>query len=224
MASKTIIEEKLEQQLRSVGNGVAKLELLRHSISEISEHVEPKPVADGSVDGSYETTESKKIHSDHHNMNQTTTQCEAPEVLHLNGPPSLDGNSGDLEKKNSEQINLKYSSSSTKVSDVSSNLAKSSGSAKVSGRAEFVDSVKSSMCRASTSSDISDGSCCSSRSSSISKPHKSNDFRWEAIQGVRGKDGVLGLSHFRLLKKLGCGDIGSVYLSELRWNKVFFLP
>ncbi|KAE8695616.1 Protein kinase G11A [Hibiscus syriacus] len=39
---------------------------------------------------------------------------------------------------------------------------------------------------------------------------------WDAIQHVKGKDGDLGLAHFRLLKKLGCGDIGSVYLAELR--------
>ncbi|CAM8933408.1 unnamed protein product [Rhodiola kirilowii] len=55
-----------------------------------------------------------------------------------------------------------------------------------------------------------------------SKPHKGSDFRWEAIQCVKSKDGVLGLGHFRLLKKLGCGDIGSVYLAELRSNKCLF--
>lgn len=49
-----------------------------------------------------------------------------------------------------------------------------------------------------------------------SKPHKGNDIRWDAIQCVKGKDGELGLAHFRLLKKLGFGDIGSVYLAELR--------
>ncbi|KAJ9540684.1 hypothetical protein OSB04_027190 [Centaurea solstitialis] len=49
-----------------------------------------------------------------------------------------------------------------------------------------------------------------------SKPHKANDIRWDAIQSVKGRDGELSLSHFRLLKKLGFGDIGSVYLAELR--------
>ena len=83
-------------------------------------------------------------------------------------------------------------------------------------------SVKSSICRGSTSSDISEESSCSSFSSSISKPHKANDLKWEAIQVVRAKDGAMGLSHFRLLKKLGCGDIGSVYLSELRGTKCHF--
>ncbi|CAD5169821.1 unnamed protein product [Musa acuminata subsp. malaccensis] len=100
---------------------------------------------------------------------------------------------------------------STKVSDGTSSLT-----------ADFVDSGKSSMCRPSTNSDISDESSCSSLSSSITKPHKTNDSRWEAIKMIRSRDGVLGLTHFRLLKKLGCGDIGSVYLSELSGTKSFF--
>ncbi|KAK1581008.1 hypothetical protein Q3G72_002270 [Acer saccharum] len=83
-------------------------------------------------------------------------------------------------------------------------------------------SGKSSMCRGSTSSDVSDESTCSSFSSSVNKPHKSNDARWEAIQAVRAKDGLLGVGHFRLLRKLGCGDIGSVFLSRVKWNKMLF--
>lgn len=49
-----------------------------------------------------------------------------------------------------------------------------------------------------------------------SKPHKGNDPRWDAVQNIKARDGELNLSHFRLLKKLGFGDIGSVYLAELR--------
>ncbi|KAL2945034.1 Serine/threonine-protein kinase D6PKL2 [Bienertia sinuspersici] len=134
------------------------------------------------------------------------------------------GNRGSLEfgsedeKKISEQG---VGSSSAKVSDGTGSVAKTSGSAKTSGRAEFVESGKSSMCRASTSSDVSDESTCSSLSS-VNKPHKAQDLRWEAIQAVRARDGVLGLNHFRLLKRLGCGDIGSVYLSELTGTKCYF--
>ncbi|KAL8505405.1 hypothetical protein ACS0TY_016590 [Phlomoides rotata] len=113
-------------------------------------------------------------------------------------------------------------SSNAKVSDGASSLAKSSGSAKISDRADFVESGKSSLCRGSTSTDVSDESSCSSLSSSVSKPHKGNDLRWEAIRAIRPKDGTLDLRHFRLLKKLGCGDIGSVYLSELCGTKCYF--
>lgn len=128
----------------------------------------------------------------------------------------------DQEKKTSEYGSVKNSSVSAKVSDGTSSLAKTSGSAKISDRVDFVESGKSSMCRGSTSSDVSDESSCSSFSSSISKPHKANDLRWEAIQVIRARDGALGLGHFRLLKRLGCGDIGSVYLSELSGTKCYF--
>ncbi|KAI8000094.1 Serine/threonine-protein kinase D6PKL2 [Camellia lanceoleosa] len=130
----------------------------------------------------------------------------------------------DQEKKTSEHGSVKNSSVSAKVSDGTGSFAKTSGSAKISDRADFVESGKSSLCRGSTSTDVSDESTCSSFSTSISKPHKANDLRWEAIQAVRAssKDGAMGLSHFRLLKRLGCGDIGSVYLAELSGTKCYF--
>ncbi|RAL37794.1 hypothetical protein DM860_000488 [Cuscuta australis] len=94
---------------------------------------------------------------------------------------------------------------------------------KMSEHAEFMESGKSSMYRGSTSTDMSDESTCSTLSSSVNKPHKANDSRWEAIQAVRARDGgVLDLRHFRLLKKLGSGDIGSVHLSELCGTKCYF--
>jgi hypothetical protein len=93
------------------------------------------------------------------------------------------------------------------------------GNSKINEQGE---SGKSSTCRPSTSSDISDESTCSSFSSSINKPHKANDVRWEAIQAVRTKHGGLGLNHFRLLKRLGCGDIGTVHLAELNGTRCYF--
>uniref|UniRef100_A0A1D1YW83 Protein kinase G11A n=1 Tax=Anthurium amnicola TaxID=1678845 RepID=A0A1D1YW83_9ARAE len=76
--------------------------------------------------------------------------------------------------------------------------------------------------RGSISSDVSDDSSFSSFSGSVNKPHKANDSRWEAIRAVRSRDGYLGTDHFRVLKKLGCGDIGSVYLSELQGTRRYF--
>ncbi|KAK6928263.1 Protein kinase domain [Dillenia turbinata] len=81
------------------------------------------------------------------------------------------------------------------------------------------ESEKSTLSSTSTNNcnslDVNDSS---SRSLSYcpSKPHKGNDIRWGAIQGINARDGNLGFGHFRLLKKLGSGDIGSVYLAELR--------
>ncbi|KAG9446497.1 hypothetical protein H6P81_012625 [Aristolochia fimbriata] len=111
----------------------------------------------------------------------------------------------------------------SEASDRTGSIGKSCGSAKNSDAPEdFVESTKSSVCRGSTGSDVSDESSSSSLSSSFSKPHKANDYRWEAIQAVKSRDGILGLNHFRLLKRLGSGDIGSVYLSELSGTRSYF--
>lgn len=126
------------------------------------------------------------------------------------------------EKKESDHGYIKDRSPSTKVSDRSSSLEYASGIAKISSLADFVESEQSSTRMGRSSSDLSFDSSFSSFRRSASKPHKANDSRWEAIQVFQEKDGALGLSHFRLLKKLGRGDMGSVYLSELRGTKGFF--
>ncbi|CAF2121473.1 BnaA03g11170D [Brassica napus] len=108
----------------------------------------------------------------------------------------------------------------TLADQVSSTLSLADPSTKKTS--EQGESGKSSTCRPSTSSDISDESTCSSFSSSVNKPHKANDVRWEAIQAVRTKHGGLGLNHFRLLKRLGCGDIGTVHLAELNGTRCYF--
>eukprot|EP00250_Pteridium_aquilinum_P002528 c12753_g2_i1 orf=465-1382(+) len=69
---------------------------------------------------------------------------------------------------------------------------------------------------------MSDDSDSSVYTGPTHKPHKANDLKWEAIQCAQSKEGALGLSHFRLLKRLGCGDIGSVYLCELRGTNCCF--
>ncbi|XP_052183977.1 protein kinase PINOID 2 [Diospyros lotus] len=70
----------------------------------------------------------------------------------------------------------------------------------------------------------------SSRRSSISagdaffsKPHKTNQAAWEAIRRLQCEKGRVGLEHFRLLHRLGSGDIGNVYLCQIR-NPVVGLP
>lgn len=89
---------------------------------------------------------------------------------------------------------------------------------------EYGESSKTSISRASTCSAVSDGTQNSGTnvSNAVNKPHKGNDVRWEAIQAVCAREGSLGFNHFRLLKQLGCGDIGSVYLAELKGSNCFF--
>ncbi|KAJ9171180.1 hypothetical protein P3X46_014577 [Hevea brasiliensis] len=92
----------------------------------------------------------------------------------------------------------------------------------ISVRGDSLESAKTSVSRASDSSGLSDDSNWSNITGSANKPHKGNDPRWKAILAIRARDGILGMSHFRLLKQLGCGDIGSVYLSELSGTRSCF--
>lgn len=187
----------------------------KKSAVEVSENKKsPNSNQNGSLDSLINKLDASSL------LEQTSTEVDSS----VNGTRSRGSleSSVDQEKKTSEYGSVKDSSVSAKVSDGASSLAKTSVSAKISDRVDFVESGKSSMCRGSTSSDVSDESSCSSFSSSINKPHKANDMRWEAIQAVRARDGMLGLGHFRLLKRLGCGDIGSVYLSELSGTKCYF--
>lgn len=93
----------------------------------------------------------------------------------------------------------------------------------VSGE-EFVESGKSSFCSVSNSDvgGVVESNGASFRTVCQSKPHKGNDARWDAIQRVRDREGELGLGQFKLMKKLGFGDIGSVYLAELRRTGCLF--
>ncbi|KAG9448489.1 hypothetical protein H6P81_008454 [Aristolochia fimbriata] len=89
----------------------------------------------------------------------------------------------------------------------------------------------------SSDTKVSDASCMNSSRGSISsircdsidsatsgqfKPHTGGDERWDAIQLASSRESPLSLSHFRLLKRLGYGDIGSVYLVELRGTNTYF--
>lgn len=117
----------------------------------------------------------------------------------------------------------KQSFTNTEVSECASSVGKSGESGEVSNSCDFIESRKTSINRGSTGSDISDESSSSSFSSAMYKPHKANDTRWEAIQAVRSRNsGALELKNFRIFKRLGCGDIGSVHLAELIGTRTLF--
>lgn len=108
------------------------------------------------------------------------------------------------------------------TSDGMLSMERNCESTKGSVRGDSLESAKTSISRASDSSGLSDDSNWSNITGSANKPHKGNDPRWKAILAIRARDGILGMSHFRLLKRLGCGDIGSVYLSELSSTRCYF--
>ncbi|KAF5457290.1 hypothetical protein F2P56_021403 [Juglans regia] len=116
----------------------------------------------------------------------------------------------------------KQSFTNTEVSECMSSIEKFGDCVEVTTSCDFFESRKTSIFRGSTGSDISDESSSSSLSNAMYKPHKANDIRWEAIQAIQSRDGMLEMKHFRLLKGLGCGDIGSVHLSELTGTRTYF--
>ncbi|MCI20123.1 protein kinase G11A-like, partial [Trifolium medium] len=62
-----------------------------------------------------------------------------------------------------------------------------------------------------------------STSTPIFKPHTGGDVRWEAINLVtRASHCNLNFGNFRLVKRVGYGDIGSVYLVELKGTRTFY--
>ncbi|XP_008783984.1 serine/threonine-protein kinase D6PK-like [Phoenix dactylifera] len=87
-------------------------------------------------------------------------------------------------------------------------------------KGECSQSSKSSIGDSSTS--ISEESHQSGSSSNGSRPHMSKDARWVAIRRIMMQQGSLGLKNFKLLKRLGCGDIGTVYLAELIGSEWLF--
>lgn len=89
-------------------------------------------------------------------------------------------------------------------------------------RGELSQSSKSSNCEYSSSTSFSEESNLSGSSRSCCRPHMSKDMRWDAIRCVQDQHGSLGLRHFKLLRKLGGGDIGTVYLGKLTGTNCLF--
>ncbi|KAG1369636.1 putative Serine/threonine-protein kinase D6PKL1 [Cocos nucifera] len=89
-------------------------------------------------------------------------------------------------------------------------------------KGEFSQSSKSSIGDYSSSTSISEESHHSVSSSNGSRPHMSKDVRWVAIRHIMMQQGSLGLKNFKLLRRLGCGDIGTVYLAELIGSECLF--
>lgn len=92
-------------------------------------------------------------------------------------------------------------------------------------KGEFSQSSKSSIgdYSSTTATSSSESSNLSSSSRGIgTRPHMSKDLRWEAIRSAEKNQGTLNMKQFKLLKRLGCGDIGTVYLAELMGTNCLF--
>lgn len=89
-------------------------------------------------------------------------------------------------------------------------------------KGEFSQSSKSSIGEYSSSTSVSEESSLSGSSRTGHRPHMSKHLRWEAVRAVQHQHGNLNLRHFKLLRKLGSGDIGTVYLAELIGTSCLF--
>ncbi|KAK6144252.1 hypothetical protein DH2020_021072 [Rehmannia glutinosa] len=89
-------------------------------------------------------------------------------------------------------------------------------------KGEFSQSSKSSIGEYSSTTSYSEESNLSGSSRSGYRPHMSKDVRWEAISCVQKQHGSLSLRHFKILRKIGGGDIGTVYVSELIGTSCLF--
>ncbi|CAD5194528.1 unnamed protein product [Musa acuminata subsp. malaccensis] len=105
------------------------------------------------------------------------------------------------------------SSTSTSIGTSMATMAAKSSDAKLS------DSCTTAV-RGSSGGNRSDST--ESANSAPIKRHTGGDCRWEAIQLANARESPVGIGHFRLLKRLGYGDIGSVYLVELRGTGAYF--
>ncbi|GJV04116.1 serine/threonine-protein kinase D6PKL1-like protein [Tanacetum coccineum] len=135
-------------------------------------------------------------------------------------PPS--GNVSPHSSIDSTGVVTSMSTSTHRMSDGMLSVDRNYGNTKITLRGESLESGKTSISRASDSSGLSEDSNWSNFTGSTNKPHKGNDPRWKAIHAIRSRDGLLGMNHFRLLRLLGCGDIGSVYQSELSGTRCYF--
>lgn len=92
-----------------------------------------------------------------------------------------------------------------------------SSSVAAANRATTNDDLNGSRCShdaaAGRTAGVDDGA---SGGAVLVRRHTGGDGRWEAIRAANARESPLSLGHFRLLSRLGYGDIGSVYLVELR--------
>ncbi|KAI4340450.1 hypothetical protein MLD38_025282 [Melastoma candidum] len=93
---------------------------------------------------------------------------------------------------------------------------------KADEKVEFSQSSKSSAGDFSCSTSGSDMNNLSRSCRSCTRPHMSKDSRWEAIRSVQMPNGGINLKHLKLLKSLGSGDIGTVYLAQLTGTNCLF--
>ncbi|XP_059300377.1 serine/threonine-protein kinase D6PKL1-like [Lycium ferocissimum] len=151
--------------------------------------------------------------------------CQTPEYVLKNDQKEEDKESSDSCGPNSIEVSssvTKPGLSSSSCNRTRSIVTKGDERSLSREKGEISQSSKSSIGDYSSTTSLSEESYRSGSSRSGYRPHMSKDLRWEAIHCVQKQHGNISLKQFKMLKKLGGGDIGTVYLSELMGtNSVF---
>lgn len=144
---------------------------------------------------------------------KTDPSCANDDTGKVNNQEAIENNEKKTISKDSSSSSLSFSPSMPqKLETLVRNLSEFSNSPRQNPRRMISKSA------ASSRSDSLD-----STSSSHNKPHTGGDVRWDAINIVsKGSNCSLNFSHFRLVKRVGYGDIGSVYLVELKGTGTFY--
>lgn len=171
----------------------------------------------------------KKVISDQTCSSSSSPHCNGEEVCH--SPDSTLENGHKDNKASTEssstsatvEVSSKHMDSSISKSGLAPNYHNKTRSqirqadeiSHSREKGEISQTSQSSLGDYSSTTSSSEESYMSRSSRSSYRPHMSKDLRWKAIHCVQKQHGNIGLKHFKLVKKIGGGDIGNVYLSEL---------
>lgn len=151
-----------------------------------------------------------------------TAKDESEENLKASPASSSKNNSIEVNSNTVDTCGSKPEISLNCGNPIKLTVAKADERSRFREKGEFSQSSKSSIGDYSSTTSISEESSLSGSNRIGSRPHMSKDARWEAIHLVQKQYGSLGLRQFKLLRKLGCGDIGTVYLAELMGTNCLF--
>lgn len=171
-----------------------------------------------------------------HNATKTNHDYHTSKVVHQTPDSVLEKGCGESDKASpASSSNSNHVVSSTALDSntskpnlvpfsnkIKSVVIRADEKSRLGEKADFSQSSKSSIGEYSSTTSYSEESHLSGSGSSSSRPHMSKDLRWEAISSTWKQQGTLGLRHFKLLRKIGGGDIGTVYLSELIGTSCLF--
>ncbi|OEL26313.1 Serine/threonine-protein kinase AGC1-7 [Dichanthelium oligosanthes] len=160
-------------------------------------------------------------HDDYDGFRAESTASKPSAYPHDNKPKPKD----QLDHKTghpADAANPSHGGSTHATTPVPPHSSEPTGNAIAAATAEAVGNGGSLLDSGGPRSNSMESSSTTSGTSGHVRRHTGGDSRWDAIQLATSQEVPLTLCHFRLLKRLGYGDIGSVYLVELRGTSAFF--